>query len=198
MNDDRKDLTLRDVALKASERVGGLQGRALGREADKRSLTLSYTTVDKILAGTYTSRPKRATLEALAELSGIPLERVYEAAGEPLPLLPLAEQLPPDADLLSAEQRRVVIDTVRQFAKVNRELAEARRGQEVVGNAEHPAPMNEAGETPAADDSNVHEFRGRLVSRETWDEDAATFSERAVANEDETLEEEGIAQLEDP
>ena len=29
--------------------------------------------------------------------------------------------------------------------------------KEVVGNAEHPAPMNEAGATPAAGDSNVHE-----------------------------------------
>ncbi|MBD7949630.1 helix-turn-helix domain-containing protein [Oerskovia rustica] len=86
--------------------------------------------------------------------------------------------------------------TAHQIALDNTSIFRA--AKEVVGNAEHPAPMNEAGETPAADDSNVHEFRGRLVSRETWDEDAATFSERAVANEDQTLEEEGIAQLEDP
>ncbi|MFJ2298106.1 hypothetical protein [Oerskovia paurometabola] len=196
--DNEPQLTLRDVALKASESVGGLQGRALDREAKRRGLTLSYTTVDKIIAGTYTSTPKRPTLEALAQLSGLPLEKVFRAANVPFPRRPLAELLPEDADLLSPDQKRVVIDVVRQFAKANRALESARQGTEVVGSAQHPAPMKETGETPAADDSNVHEFRGRLVSRETWDEDAATFSERAVASENEALEEEGIAQLGDP
>ncbi|WP_284291130.1 hypothetical protein [Luteimicrobium album] len=126
----KNPLTLRDVALRASERAGGLQGRALDREAKRRGLTLSYTTVDKIIAGTYTSRPTRRTLEALAELSGVPLVEVLLAAREPLPVQPLAELLPPDADLLSADQRRVVVDIVRQFARSNRELDEARRDAE--------------------------------------------------------------------
>jgi hypothetical protein len=147
MTDDAP-LTLREVALEASRKVGGLQGRALDREAKKRGLTLSYTTVDKIIAGTYNSRPKAATLAALAQLSGIPLARVYDAAGLPMPLSPLAESLPPDADLLSPEQRRVVIDVVRQFAKQNRELDEARRAQEAGG--EHDStPKYPAGESPA-------------------------------------------------
>jgi hypothetical protein len=131
--------TLRDVAIAASQRVGGLQGRALDREAKRRGLTLSYTTVDKIIAGTYNSRPKATTLRALAELSGIALAQVYQAAGEPMPSVPLSEMLPPDADLLSPDQRRVVIDVVRQFAKQNRELVEVRK--EVAASAEHPAPI---------------------------------------------------------
>lgn len=106
-------------------------------------------------------------------------------------------QATPAPENLRSLSRVTRIQYERLLAAVVRDMGYM-SDEEVVGNAEHPAPMNEAGETPAADDSNVHEFRGRLVSRETWDEDAATFSERAVANEDETLEEEGIAQLKDP
>jgi hypothetical protein len=155
---DTSRITLREVALEASRRVGGLQGRALDREAKRRGLTLSYTTVDKIIAGTYTSRPKTATLEALAALSGIPLTRVYDAAGLPMPLAPLADVLPPDADLLSPEQRRVVLDVVRQFAKQNRELAELRRAEERDGDG-NAATNTEAGpEGPAV--------RNRMVTRQ--------------------------------
>lgn len=63
--------TLRDLALAASVRHDGKRGRALGREAAKRGLTLSYTTVDNILAGKYTSTPQRRTVDALAELAGV-------------------------------------------------------------------------------------------------------------------------------
>jgi len=141
MDSTAQKRTLRDVALEASRRVGGLQGRALDREAKRRGLTLSYTTVDKIIAGTYNSRPTPRTLEALAELSRIPLGEVYAAARLPMPRRRLADQLPPEADLLDETQRRVVIDVVRAFAGQNRELHDARaRLEELMGNAEHPAP----------------------------------------------------------
>jgi hypothetical protein len=181
MTDDAP-LTLREVAIEASRRAGGLQGRALDREAKRRGLTLSYTTVDRIIAGTYTSRPKSVTLEALAELSGIPLARVYDAAGLPMPLSPLAAALPPDADLLSAEQRRVVIDVVRQFAKQNRELDEARRAQRA-GGEHDSAPINPAGESPApyartGDVSDVDytlaAFEGDDVTREFEEREGET------------------------
>lgn len=191
MNDSHQ-LTLRDVALKASERVGGLQGRALGRAADAKGLRLSYTTVDKIIAGTYTSRPTRPTLEALAALSGYSLEKVYEAAGEPMPLVPFAEQLPPDADLLSADQRRVVIDVMRQFAKQNRELAEARQEKEV-GDRERSAPKTPAGESPAAEGATVHEFPGSGRLNEPMSEEEATVPDKAVAHEGGHFDEEAEA-----
>lgn len=150
---DSPNPTLRDVALRASQRVGGLQGRALDREAKKRGLTLSYTTIDRIIAGTYRSRPKGETLEALAQLSGYSLDVVRAAAGLPPQLRAFAEDLPPDADLLSADQRRVVLDVVRQFAKVNAELHAARQCEEVgEGRDRGSAPMNPAGESPAQDD----------------------------------------------
>lgn len=182
MTDDAP-LTLREVALAASRNVGGLQGRALDREAKKRGLTLSYTTVDKIIAGTYTSRPKPATLRALAELSGIPLRRVHDAAGVPMPLSPLAEALPPDADLLSPDQRRVVIDVVRQFAKQNRALADAERergdhrgnGAPKTRAGESPAPLTTAASAPA--DRDVSEVDYTLAALE-GDEVTREFEER--------------------
>lgn len=114
--------TLKDVAQAASDNNGGAGGRQLGRIAEKAGLTLSYTTVDKLLAGTYTSRPGRKTLEALARLSDLPLAVVYEAAQMEPPQARLADQLPPDVDSLTLEQRRIVIDLARLFVKQNREL----------------------------------------------------------------------------
>jgi hypothetical protein len=116
--------TLQDVAQAASDNNGGAGGRQLGRIAEKAGLTLSYTTVDKILAGTYTSRPGRRTLEALSKLSGIPLAVVYEAAQMELPQARLADQLPPDVDSLTMEQRKLVIDLARYFVKQNRAFEE--------------------------------------------------------------------------
>lgn len=117
-----RPMTLKDVAQAASDNNGGAGGRQLGRIAEKAGLTIAYTTIDKILAGTYTSRPGKKTLEALAQLSGIPLALVYEAAQMELPQARLADQLPPDVDLLTPEQRRVVIELARLFIKQNREL----------------------------------------------------------------------------
>jgi hypothetical protein len=116
--------TLKDVAQAASDNNGGAGGRQLGRIAEKAGLTLSYTTVDKLLAGTYTSRPGKKTLEALAQLSGLPLALVYEAAQMELPQARLADQLPPDVDSLTIEQRKIVIDLARLFVKQNRAIKE--------------------------------------------------------------------------
>lgn len=143
-------LTLRDVALAASQRNGGARGRALGRIAESKGLTLTYTTVDNILEGRYKSTPKAPTLEALAELSGYSLEEVYAAAKMPMPLKPLRDDLPPDADLLTGPQRRVIIDAVRLFAQQNRQLAALTSEQEeVMGNAEHPAAIKTPAPEPA-------------------------------------------------
>ena len=114
--------TLKDVAQAASDNNGGAGGRQLGRIAEKAGLTLSYTTVDKILAGTYTSRPGRRTLEALSQLSGEPLAVVYEAAQMELPQARLADQLPAEADNLTPEQRKVIIDLTRLFIRENRHI----------------------------------------------------------------------------
>lgn len=146
VNDNR--LTLRQIAERASDRHDGARGRALGRIAEGLGLTLSYTTVDKILEGKYRSTPRPATLDALSELSGVPQADVYAAAGVPMPLAPLAEQLPPDADLLTPLQRDAVIAVVRQFAQANKALYSAQDQKELMGNAEHPAAKTELGSGP--------------------------------------------------
>lgn len=117
------------MAQAASDNNGGAGGRQLGRIAEKAGLTLSYTTVDKILAGTYTSRPGRKTLEALAQLAGLPLETVLKAAQMELPQARLADQLPPDVDTLTAEQRRIVIELARVFIKQNRTIRDLENAQ---------------------------------------------------------------------
>jgi transcriptional regulator with XRE-family HTH domain len=119
---DSTPKTLKEIAQAASDNNGGARGRQLGRIAERSGLTLSYTTVDRILAGTYTSRPSRKTLEALAKLSGVPVADVYRAAKEELPQARLADQLPPDVDSLTPEQRKVIIDIARVFLKENRTI----------------------------------------------------------------------------
>jgi hypothetical protein len=120
----RRPKTLKDVAQAASDNNGGAGGRQLGRIAEKAGLTIAYTTIDKLLAGTYTSRPGKKTLEALAQLSDLPLAVVYEAAQMEPPQARLADQLPPDVDSLTIEQRKVVIDLARLFVKQNRQIRE--------------------------------------------------------------------------
>src|SRR5690606_29120110 len=109
-------------------------GRALDREAKKRGLTLSYTTVDKIIAGTYKSKPKPETLNALAELSGIGRDKVYEAAKVPPPAPSLAEELGAAGEQLTPAQRKLVIDTVNLMARQNRIVAEALELVETYGD----------------------------------------------------------------
>lgn len=172
--------TLREVAQLASDRNGGARGRELGRIAEKRGLTLSYTTVDRILTGKYLSRPGPKTLEALAALSGLPRDSVYQAAGVPVPLAPLADQLPEGADSLSPEQRMVVLSAIRQFAELNRALQEARH-EEVVGSGQQPAPMKQAGPGPAhedaPDDWPVSEGGYMLAARDA-DDDAESEAQQ--------------------
>jgi hypothetical protein len=158
MNND-KPLTLKDVAQAASLKNGGARGRELGRIAKERGLKLTYTTVDHMLEGRYKSKPGRQTLDALAVLSGMPREEVFGAAGVPLPLKPLAQDLPPDADLLTGPQRRVVIDTVRLFAQQNRALHELEAQTKVGGDSgtqtstkkiEQPTPIRVTRKGPSA------------------------------------------------
>lgn len=154
------ELSLRQIAQMASDNNGGAKGRELDRIAKSKGLTLSYTTVNKIIAGTYTSRPGQKTVEALAALAGVPLDQAYNAAGIQPPQASFAEQLPPEADTLTPEQRRVVIDLTRVFIKQNRLVHELR--QEVVGHEERSAPITRAGESPAAKShlQAVPDYRG--------------------------------------
>lgn len=113
--------TLRGIAQLAYNRHG-YGGRQIGRVAESAGFTLAYTTFDKILKGTYSSRPQAKTLEALAFLADVPLSRVYAAAGEPYTSDKFADELPPDIDQLTSDQRNSLITVARAFLKANREI----------------------------------------------------------------------------
>lgn len=162
-------LTLKDVA-NAALRKQGVSGRQLQEKARKDGWTISYTTVNHLAAGSYNSRPSRSTLEALAGLSGIPLEDVYAAAEMPMPLKPLSEDLPPEADLLDGAQRRVVIDAIRQFAQQNRRLADLQFELEKAGEEHDRSASTKTGDAPV---SLQEERRRRMIEQATTEVEAA-------------------------
>lgn len=152
--------TLREVALAALAAHEGATGRELDRLARKMGHRISYTTVNHMAAGTYTSRPSRKTLEALAALAKLDPEVVYKAARLPLPMTPLREDLPPDADLLDGSQRRIVVELIRTFAQQNREIETLRSGlAEEVGEVhELRAAANKVPESGPADQPDTIDF----------------------------------------
>lgn len=148
----RTKLTLQDVARTAADKNGGKGGRSLQRIAEKKGLTLSFTTVDRILAGKYESTPQRPTIEALAVLADVPVEDVYEAAGIPLPMTPLAKQLPEGSDQLTVDQRRVVLDVIRGFIRDNRKMRDLERERD-----ERPLPLRRLLQWPDEHDPSTLE-----------------------------------------
>lgn len=147
------DLTLREVAQSILDE-NQVSGRQLSELARKRGLTLSYTTINRLAAGDYTSHPSDKTLTALAMMSRYSVEQVYAAAGAPVPLKPLAEDLPPDADTLTPEQRDTVLSVVRQFAKANRALAQLERQEQRHGTPQEGTPNTQAAGSAAHNEHN--------------------------------------------
>ncbi|GLI30398.1 MULTISPECIES: hypothetical protein [Brachybacterium] len=196
----RSKLTLQDVARTASDRNGGKGGRALQRIAKSKGLTLSYATVDRILAGKYESTPQRQTIEALAVLAEMPVDEVYEAAGLPLPMASLAEALPEGSDQLTVHQRRVVLDVIRGFVRDNARMADLEH--ELHQRPLHPNEMlrrlNELS-IPDMDTEALHELLDQLALLIPDDADEGVFV-RAEARAREVLErrEAGGSDLEDP
>lgn len=108
-------------------------------------------------------------------------------------LPPSSLTLVPD-DMLAAEVARRLMERARLAKQATDMYAERLREKEV-GHDGDAAPMNDAEETPAT--GNVRPFR-RADERDDETGTTVPVQERAVANEDDTLEDEGIAQLEDP
>ncbi|WP_157181573.1 hypothetical protein [Actinopolymorpha alba] len=104
--------TLTDLLRLASQRHDA-SGRRLGDIAASNGWDITHTTINHILAGRYRSRPGPRTLEAIANLANVSLERVYAAADVPLPARRLADELPREADLLTPRQRTAVIEVIR-------------------------------------------------------------------------------------
>lgn len=117
-----KALTLRDLVDRAMTRQRVTSGRALADRAKSLGHTLVHTTVNGIRGGTYRARPGVETVLALARLAGVSDEVAFEAAGLPVPGPRLADQLPPEADLLTQRERNLVIETIRVLALARKEV----------------------------------------------------------------------------
>jgi hypothetical protein len=105
--------SLYDLATTAVARHEGASGRELARKATDAGFTIASTTINHILAGTYRSRPGKATLDAFAWLAGVAPAVAYAAAGEIVSNRPFADELPPEADKLTPKQRAAVITVIR-------------------------------------------------------------------------------------
>ncbi|NWN89223.1 MAG: hypothetical protein HLX51_11900 [Micrococcaceae bacterium] len=135
--------TLRDIARIAHDRHG-VRGRGIERIADKGGYVMSRSTFDRMLKGEYPSRSMPQTLEALAYLADISLERVYEAADRRYDAKKFAEQLPPDIDQLTEDQRNAVISVARAFLNSNRENERLQNELEEVQQDDEPSNVVEA------------------------------------------------------
>ncbi|WP_406019307.1 hypothetical protein OH783_01750 [Kocuria rhizophila] len=112
--------SLQDVAAAAKNRHGG-GGRKLSRIAREHDHKITSTTIDSLIAGTYVSRPTKATLEALAYLSGETASTVYELASVPYYEVKIADQLPDGVDELGRDERETVIAVARALLRQTRE-----------------------------------------------------------------------------
>jgi hypothetical protein len=108
-----EDLTLAGLIDLAFERHEVRSGAELERVAQGLGYKIVATTINHIRANTYKPKPRKATLEAIAKLAGVPVSVAYDAAGLPAPGPPFAEQLPDGVDYLSPNERDVVIRLLR-------------------------------------------------------------------------------------
>jgi len=107
------DESLVDLLALAERRQGVTGGRALARRAAELGHDVSHTTLNKLLSGKADNRQSVGTLDAIATLADVSRSRVHQAAGRPAPGRPFADEIPPDADLLTRRQRDVVLGVVR-------------------------------------------------------------------------------------
>jgi hypothetical protein len=121
----KEPLTLTGLVETALAVRGARSVRQLSAFAQRHDQPITYTTLNHIRSGTYKSVPSAKTLRAIAWLAGVDEAVAFTAAGQPVPGPPLADDLPPGADNLSAKSRKAVIEMVRvlvdQEATVNRE-----------------------------------------------------------------------------
>lgn len=129
--------TLKDLLEQAKVNHDVTSGRALADLTHGREHSIDRTQVNQILAGTYKSELRPSTIRAIAWLAGVDEAEAFAAAEQPLPGPPFAKELPPHADYLTPNQRHAVITVIRA-------LLSSAEQEEVMGNAEHPAPIGSA------------------------------------------------------
>lgn len=100
-------------------------GLGLSSLAANNGHQLTATTINQIRQGLYKSRPRPATLRAIAWLAGVGDEVAFMAAGQPVPGPPFSEELPPGVDNLPPKARKVAIDMLRVLVDMNQDATNA-------------------------------------------------------------------------
>lgn len=133
-------------------------GRRLAELAQNEGFALASTTFNHIRAGRYKSTPTDETIRAIGWLAGVSDEVAFAAAGQKAPGLPLADELPPGADNLSAKARKTIIDLTRVLieyeAGSNEQDQQPNKSIEplrAVAPASDPRPGQKTGLTEAED-----------------------------------------------
>lgn len=86
------------------------------RQAARRSDKVSYELLAMIVRGEGSARNRPKTLEGIAEALGVPLAKVYEAAGT---AMPEPWEWPERFNVLTTRQRRIVESVAAGYAEAN-------------------------------------------------------------------------------
>ncbi|MGP9682020.1 hypothetical protein [Brachybacterium sp. AOP3-A1-3] len=100
----------------------GWSSRRIEREAASHGHQLSNATAAKYIRGDHPDRPGADTLQALADVFSVNVDRLREAAG--LPGIGQPFELGADAARLTGPQREAIRTTVRLFVEQNDKLAD--------------------------------------------------------------------------
>jgi hypothetical protein len=119
--------TLQDLLLEHQRKTGD-SARDFERKAAALGHPVDRTTIAQIAAGTYRRKTQERTFDAIAAVTGVPVETVRALAGRPPRPKPFAEELPPDTDHLSPASRRAVVGVIR--ALLNAESGAVTPGDE--------------------------------------------------------------------
>jgi hypothetical protein len=125
---EQQPQTLAQVVELAFVRTGASSSRAMQEYAQRHDFELTHSTINLIRKGTYPSRPKDKTLQALSFLAGVPLNTVRSLAQlPPKTLHPFAAQLPPDIDELEPRPRAALLEMARLMLDLQRRQGDEAR-----------------------------------------------------------------------
>ena len=125
-SEHQRPTSLQQVVELAMRRHDVADAAKLTRIASEAGFKVNNTTMTRLRRGTYSSKPTRPLLTALAWLAGTTYEVAREAAGISSDQPPFAQQLPVDVDLLTPKERAAVIELLRLLIEHHRRAAAVR------------------------------------------------------------------------
>ncbi|MBF6434513.1 hypothetical protein IU436_29790 [Nocardia farcinica] len=112
--------TLRELLQRAADR--GLSTRAMEARVERaasssgKDMQLNRSTASLIMSGKYKSKPSDPTIRAIAFPAEVEESVAFAAAEQPTAgSLAFRDEIPAEADKLSAKRRRVALDVIRSL-----------------------------------------------------------------------------------